>query len=568
MPERNKKRTKRIRSMVVLCTLTAIILTVSTYAWFIGMRTVNVSSFDVEIAATDSLLLSFDGETWDTTVAISKDDLNNVSYDDHTNSWGGEGLIPMSSIGEMDSTASRMKIFEKASLTATKGGYRLMASRVHNYEEGNAEQAGYVAFDLFIKNFSGKQYIAQLNELDEEAIYLTTDSEVKVADVGGVANTGIENSVRVAFAQIGRVIGTTTTASTITGITCTTSGEVTGICRKAQIWEPNDKLHVTNAISWYNTACRPRLEDGDSVTNPDSYNIAGACGAVANNTAYPTYAVSKDITSADNVDIYDGAVYNSYTSSGEFLVSYPYFTDTMKDYEGTSRPTFMTLAPNSITKVRVYIYIEGQDVDNYDFASIGKKISVKFGFTKERFIEGDIDYTENEGPALNGSENPDIVLLGDSYITIVKGTPYVDAGAVATDNKDDDTDVTGDIVVVNPVVVDTAGTYTITYNVTDSDGNHATEVTRTVKVIDADTTKPVITLLGNKTVTIAKDATYNDAGAIATDNVDNRTLLTRAIVVENNVDTSTAGTYTVTYNVTDNAGNAAVEVTRTVTVTE
>ena len=52
----------------------------------------------------------------------------------------------------------------------------------------------------------------------------------------------------------------------------------------------------------------------------------------------------------------------------------------------------MTLAPNSITKVRVYIYIEGQDVDNYDFASLGKQISVNFGFTKERFTGDDIGY--------------------------------------------------------------------------------------------------------------------------------------------------------------------------------
>ena len=52
----------------------------------------------------------------------------------------------------------------------------------------------------------------------------------------------------------------------------------------------------------------------------------------------------------------------------------------------------MTLAPNSITKVRVYIWIEGQDVDNYDFASLGKKISVAFGFTKERFFDEDVNY--------------------------------------------------------------------------------------------------------------------------------------------------------------------------------
>ena len=55
----------------------------------------------------------------------------------------------------------------------------------------------------------------------------------------------------------------------------------------------------------------------------------------------------------------------------------------------------MTLAPNSITKVRVYVWIEGQDIDNYDFAQLGKEISINFGFTKERYTEDDVNY---DGP--------------------------------------------------------------------------------------------------------------------------------------------------------------------------
>ncbi len=403
MPKQKRTRAKKIRNLVIICTLLAVSLSVSTYAWFIGMRTVNVSSFDVEIASTDSLLLSLDGATWSSTVAISEDTLNTVSYSGHTNRWGGDGLFPVSSIGEMDVAASRMMLYEKASLTTTPGGYRLMASRVKNYEELATEQDGYVVFDLFIKNFSGTQYITKLNELDEEAIYLTTDSAVTIA-ADGVANTGIENSVRVAFAQIGRVAGTTTTAATITGIGCNDDGNgnpsvlgaVTGICRTAQIWEPNDKAHVEAAISWYDTSCVARVNE--DVTLDSSYN--GECGTIANGTAYPTYVVGEDIASSDNVDVYDGEEYNTYESTTE-LVAYPFFTDTMKLMTGTTRPTFMTLAPNSITKVRVYIYIEGQDIDNYDFASIGKKISVQFGFTKERYTEDDIDY---DGPPLTPDE--------------------------------------------------------------------------------------------------------------------------------------------------------------------
>ena len=62
---------------------------------------------------------------------------------------------------------------------------------------------------------------------------------------------------------------------------------------------------------------------------------------------------------------------------------------------GTSRPEFFSLAPNSITKVRVYVYLEGQDVDNYDFASLGSQIKINFGFTKERFDQDEIIVEEN-----------------------------------------------------------------------------------------------------------------------------------------------------------------------------
>ena len=46
---------------------------------------------------------------------------------------------------------------------------------------------------------------------------------------------------------------------------------------------------------------------------------------------------------------------------------------------------------------------------------------------------------------------------------------------------------------VNAVDVNTVGTYTVTYNVSDAAGNAATQVTRTVN-ITPDVTIPVITL--------------------------------------------------------------------------
>ena len=416
MKKRNKKHEKRMKKLVVGCGLCAILLTVATYAWFIGMKTVNVSSFDVSIAAIDSLLLSIDGENWLDEVAINKDNykLTGTKYTNNTNSWGGKGLIPMSTVGKINTTSSRLTMYEKGSFTATPGGYRIMASEVQN--GGATEVDGYVAFDLFIKNLSGNEYYTELNKKNEEAIYLTTDSTVTVAN-GGIKNTGIENSVRVAFAQIGRVKATIEDVPTITGITCETKGSVTGICadRDAQIWEPNDTKHVPNAINWYNTSCLKRT--GEDLTDEKSFS--GDCNPVVNGIGYDTYAISGVIDHTDKVDVYDGPDYNGYTGSTATtattgkLMAFPYFTDTMKNLEGTDRPTFITLAPNSITKVRVYIYLEGQDVDNYDFASLGKQISVAFGFTKERFFDEDVDYDSTDTATL-----PDDVIKKNHYTPI------------------------------------------------------------------------------------------------------------------------------------------------------
>ena len=404
MKRRNSKHIKRTRRLIVTCAMLALILSSGTYAWFIGMKTVNVSSFDVEIAAIDGLSLSLDGVTWADTVSISKENYDKVNTSNNTNSWGGNGLYPVSSVGLIDTSVSRMIMFEKGSFTTTPGGYRIMASQVRNTEKGSLEQSGYVAFDLFVKNLSGHEYYKNLDVLNEEAIYLTPDSEVKVASNGGVAGTGIENSVRVGFAQIGRVEATETDQSVITGITCTSDTKVTGICsdRPAQIWEPNDRNHVQNAINWYQTSCLART--AADLTKKESFD--GACKTLTDGKYVQTNAISGVIDYTDQVDVYDGADYNGYTASistkaeNGKLYAYDYFTDTEKAKTGVDRPTFITLAPNSITKVRVYIWIEGQDVDNYDFASLGKKISVAFGFTKERFFDEDFNYDNPEGADL------------------------------------------------------------------------------------------------------------------------------------------------------------------------
>jgi len=197
----------------------------------------------------------------------------------------------------------------------------------------------------------------------------------------------------------------------------------------------------------------------------------------------------------------------------------------------------------------------------YDAVAEGTDSPIDFG------SDGEDVGSWNSGLNFLDTTVPVITLNGDPTVTVEVGTPYADAGATATDIYDDDTALSLNIITVNTVDTDIVASYTLTYNVSDVAGNAATEVTRTVNVVD--TTAPVITLTGLEIVTIEVGSTYTDGGATATDNYDDDTTLTASIVTDVSVVvTGTVGSYTVNYNVSDVATNAAIEVTRTVNVVD
>ena len=82
---------------------------------------------------------------------------------------------------------------------------------------------------------------------------------------------------------------------------------------------------------------------------------------------------------------------------------------------------------------------------------------------------------------------------------------------------------------------------------------------------DEDTTAPVITLVGANPLTINLQSTYVDPGATATDNEDGTISSGQIIVDASDVNEDKEGTYTVSYSVTDAAGNSGTA-TRTVIV--
>ena len=173
-------------------------------------------------------------------------------------------------------------------------------------------------------------------------------------------------------------------------------------------------------------------------------------------------------------------------------------------------------------------------------------------------IEGDRDddYDEDTDTSLP----PVISLVGSSTINLEVGDTFTDPGATASDNIDGD--LTSSITSSGTVNTATEGTYTIEYSVSDAAGNIAS-VSRTV-IVSLDL-PPTITLTGSATISILVGDTYIENGCVATDALDGD--LTSSIITSGTVDTSTVGTYTLVYSVSDSASNI-VSTTRTVIVGE
>ena len=114
----------------------------------------------------------------------------------------------------------------------------------------------------------------------------------------------------------------------------------------------------------------------------------------------------------------------------------------------------------------------------------------------------------------------------------------------------------------NPIFTYAVGVYNVVLTATNVAGDSATfEDT----IIFLDQEIPLITLIGDSTMNVILGDAFTDPGATALDEVDGD--LTDEIVVGGDtVDTNVEGTYTITYDVSDTQGNAAIQVERTVNV--
>ena len=141
---------------------------------------------------------------------------------------------------------------------------------------------------------------------------------------------------------------------------------------------------------------------------------------------------------------------------------------------------------------------------------------------------------------LNGT-NPQIIELGDGYTEL--GATTSDGSPVSI-NTDE--------------FIDVIGTYSIYYDSTDASGNNATQVNRTVNVVNS--LPPIITLNGTNPQIIELGDGYTELGATTSDG--------SPVSINSNEFIDVIGTYSIYYDSTDASGNNAIQVNRTVNVVD
>ncbi|WP_165571545.1 DUF4073 domain-containing protein [Cytobacillus praedii] len=111
---------------------------------------------------------------------------------------------------------------------------------------------------------------------------------------------------------------------------------------------------------------------------------------------------------------------------------------------------------------------------NYTIEDNGKSNSMNDPLTDQAKVNFNV--ADKKGPIIS--------LVGENTVYLNKGEVYVEPGYMASDEVDGDT--SGDVTVTGSVDKSKLGTYLLRYNVSDSKGNAAVEVIRTIHVVSSD----------------------------------------------------------------------------------
>ena len=393
--QRNKRKSE-MNAMFFIILLAAVMFIISTYAWFSTQKNVSITNLQGTVEVAEGLEISLDAENWSNGIVLGTEEgqlsIIDNAYSGHHNISPTE-MLPVSTLGLVSGSMTDLKML-RGKITNSKELSDIKVMNEAQTDAAKADYPGYFAFDIFLKNSSK-------DESKDDVLQLNYDSSLEILDASKTA-TGLQNTARVAFVKYDGTSDVMADQATILKETAGIGvGASTAYISDVAIWEPNANAHVdyivknNNKITWSSadaTAYATKtLDDGRK-----GFDLT---------TQMPTYALKESSVGSTIADIYkwDGSestlqkqnVLQTKTTAKSSSDSDYAIEDGVQNLLSTSDgTTTFGIAPSKICRLRIYVWLEGQDVDCINYASHGGGIKVNIGLVKGSTVGSKGEVTE------------------------------------------------------------------------------------------------------------------------------------------------------------------------------
>ena len=362
--KKNKKKSE-MNAMFFIILLALVIFIISTYAWFSTQRNVSITNLNGTVEVAEGLEISLDAQNWSNGLVLGDEegqlDIIDDAYSGNTNLKPSE-MLPVSTLGLVSGQQKGLKMLRgKITNSIELSEIKEMVETETNPD--SSTYPGYFAFDVFLKN-SSKQ-----DSLDD-VLQLNYDSSLEIMETDK-SSTGLQNTARVAFAKYNGTSDVMADQATILKETAGVGvGAGNSYITDVAIWEPNSNDHVEYIVQ-------------------NNNKITGAGASFNATTQMDTYALRDSSIGQTIKDIYKWDGSEQYLAKQNVLQTTKTSTEDYSISEGvqnlvsaTDGTTTFGIAPNKISRIRIYLWLEGQDVDCINYASHGGGIKVNIGLVK------------------------------------------------------------------------------------------------------------------------------------------------------------------------------------------
>lgn len=311
-----QKKKRRLLLLILFVLLLIGILGFSTMAWFSSNKHGTIDSIDINVATVTGLQISVDAIDWGN--EVTKEQIINAykTYPAAENQLP-DTLANVSTAGNV--TNGKLDMFYGVTSEEKDGGFTLTTiSQTEKQCTGDeeCEDKHYVAFDVFL--------------------LVTTPATIAITGNSNVipqpdsTDKGSQNAARVGFVIEGTVGGSSSGAA-----------QALKGGNSSLIWEPNYDVHTEYGVQ-------------------AAKNVYGVTTSLSGASRIPYKGVNRE---------FQTPIYINQTDKSSYFTTVNPKVATTKGF--TENQQLMNI-PAGITKVRVYMWLEGQDVDMDNSVAAGQ----------------------------------------------------------------------------------------------------------------------------------------------------------------------------------------------------